>query len=184
MADASMTAPADAPQADCPWLLRAAEAGDRGYIMSTWRKTARTHLRWLRDVPDSVYDDRRHGYVRHVEAILDRCDSAAEKAARAIVACDPENPEILYGYAVAEGEAIHMVYVRGAFRRQGVARGMLEALGIRVPTVATIDVPRWVRERWAPDHDPFAAPLAGHLFQAWCLAWRTAFGEFRVVGVR
>lgn len=168
----------------CPWLLREVGPSDRGYVFSTWRKTARTHLRWLRDVPDAVYDDRRHGYARHVEAILERCEDPTAKAARAIVACDPEDPEILYGYAVVEGDAIHMVYVRGPFRRQGVARSMLAALGITAPTTCTTDVPRWVRERFAPDHDPFAAPIAGHLFQAWCLAWRTAFGEFRVVGVR
>lgn len=164
------------------WQLRPLEAGDAGYVLTTWRRVAR-QMRWLRDLPDVVFCDRQQGWERHQDAVLERCADPRE-AAKAIVACDPEDPAIIYGYAIVEHEAVHVVYVRAPFRRRGIARAMLAELGVKAPTVSTLDAPRWAQRRWAVEHDPFAAPIGGHLFRAWCVAWRTAFGEFRVVGVR
>ena len=101
-----------------------------------------------------------------------------------IAAVDPEQPDILYGYAYAEPPVTHFVYVRAPFRRQGLARSMLERAGVPAPLQVTMDAPRWAVRKYGLDHDPFCAPIHGVRFRAWCIAERTAFGDFEVKGIR
>ena len=160
---------------DLDYSLRPLVAGDRSYVFSTWIRWCSRESRWLRGAPKPVLFDARDGYVRHIEAALDRCT--------VVVACDPSDHDVIYGYAVVDVPGVvQFAYVRAPFRRRGVARAMLGAAGVSEPRVFACDMHRWAEQRF--DHDPFAAPLIGSQFRAWAIAYRTAFGEFKLVGVR
>lgn len=67
-------------------------------------------------------------YSQRVSALLD--------TAVTVVACDPENDDVIYGFACGEGGAylgvdsptLHYVMVRHPFRRRGIGTMMVRAL--------------------------------------------------------
>ena len=121
-----------------PILYRDADAGDVGFILSSWLKSAgdawADHLRntdvsewcrhqglsgtrigWFADVP--------HRFTRQAVAeILERATT------KALVACDPEDPTVIYGYAVAEPtkRIAHWLHVKHSMRRNGLAAGLMD----------------------------------------------------------
>lgn len=104
--------------------LRPAVATDLPLVFSSW-------LRSYRDGPigrvltDTVF------YSEAKPVVV-----ALASSARLIVACDPANPDTIYGWACGERLAdlvVHFVYVRSAWRGWGIARRLLEALGYEAP---------------------------------------------------
>ena len=112
-----------------PILYRDADAGDVGFILSSWLKSAgdawadslrNTTIRdWskLTDARVGWFADVPHRFTRQAVAeILDRATT------RALVACDPEDPTVIYGYAVAE-PANRIAHWRRAWRASSCQSG-------------------------------------------------------------
>lgn len=105
------------------WLTSAGDAwsgkdGLRNTFVTAWPET--TRVGWFADVP--------HRFTRQAVAeILER------QATRAIVACDPEDESVIYGFAVGEPDEriVHWCHVKHSLRRNGIARELLTRL---VPT--------------------------------------------------
>lgn len=55
---------------------------------------------------------------------------SSEPNTRAMIACLSEDPDIIVGFAVYTGSTLHYVYIKEEVRREGIARGMLENIGV------------------------------------------------------
>ena len=49
-----------------------------------------------------------------------------------LVACDPEDPDVIWGYVAFDqvDPVLHFVYVKGAFRRMGIGTRLLSEAGL------------------------------------------------------
>lgn len=124
------------------YRLRPAEPGDVGFILSSWLKSAGDAWGELRSSDLSQWCDHRtlsgtqvgwfadvpHRFTRAAVAeILER------PTTRAVVACDAEDAETIYGFAIAEPDQriAHWVHVKHTMRRNGIARDLMGAI---IPT--------------------------------------------------
>ena len=101
-----------------PFLMRDAETGDVAFIVSGWVKEMR-HSPWTRHIPNAVYYAAQHELVHRLLA-----------ESNAVVACNRDNPEHLFGCVVFDhfegGEPfVHWLYVKGAYRGLGHGRELL-----------------------------------------------------------
>lgn len=101
--------------------LRPAALGDLALIMSSW-------IGEYREGPiGRLMTDTR--YYAEVRPIVERLVTRLPP----LVACDPGNPDTIYGWACGERVTsdlvVHFLYVRGPWRRWGIARKLLAALG-------------------------------------------------------
>jgi hypothetical protein len=115
---------------------RDATADDVGFILASWLKSAGdawatmkhsdvsewckhkqlagVQVGWFADVP--------HRFTRSaVVEVIER------PATRVVVACDVEDPTLLFGFAVTEpaNRIVHWVHVKHALRRNGVAKELM-----------------------------------------------------------
>lgn len=113
-------------------LLRAPTPEDLRFVIDTWVRSQRCSPTW-RAVAADLF---RREYSAICARVLQKPDT------RAIVACDEERPDSIYGYAVWTPEplAIHMVYVRGFMRGFGLGKALaLQACPVLgdVPVIVT-----------------------------------------------
>lgn len=164
-------------------LHRQMQPSDAPFIFSSWMRWARSSAPCLRHLSDRVFWSDRFGYRAHVEALI--------KRSRVLVACDPECPEMLFGYAVAEPpRTLHFVYVTRDMRRRAdghlpesiggsLVRALLPMWGREEITV-TLDRPAMSvhAQRHRLTFDPAAVPLVGDWFKRWAHdAWRSRMEE-------
>lgn len=98
---------------------------DESFVLSTWKESL---------AESSMYKLCRR---RKLMAMLsERCDSLY-KDSRVTVACDPENEDVIIGWACISPETnvAHYVYIRPDFRRHGVASLLLG--GLKEPIVCS-----------------------------------------------
>lgn len=159
------------------YVLRAPREGDTAYIFATWMRWARKFAPWLRLLPDRVFWSDRLGYRAHVESLLRR--------SMVRVACDPDAPDSIFGYVVAEPpRLLHFVFVDRMMRGRaggtlpesigvGLVRSVLPTFGSEQITT-TLDRPAMIVAvgKWNLRFDPFAAPIVGGEFNRWARAWR------------
>jgi ribosomal protein S18 acetylase RimI-like enzyme len=120
-----------------PHALRPFTESDRHFIARGWVSEMR-RSGFARHVPQNVYWPCQHELVRQ---LLER--------AHTIVACDPEDPQHVYGCIVVQAEApvIHWLYVKGSYRRVGLATALVTAtFGDRRPLFCT-QAPELFRDR-------------------------------------
>ena len=144
------------PQVALPFapVVRRIQLDDMGFIFSTWLKHYKQHSAITKNISNSVYYAKQH---RIIERILAR--------SLTVVAHPPEQPAVILGYAVLEmarPNIIHWVYVKGPWRRFGIAKALLGGLDYTHCSFShwTHDIDPF-RNRWPQAvYDPFlAAPL-------------------------
>jgi GNAT superfamily N-acetyltransferase len=101
-----------------PVKYRQAEDADMGFVRTTW-----VHHNRGRGFASGV-SPREYGPGQRelVAKLLDRYGAS--------VACDPEDPYVLYGWVCSGGDALHYVYVKPEFRGAGIGRAMLDFVGM------------------------------------------------------
>ena len=101
------------------------DSEDRSFIVATWSSSYKAShyagILWTDDYASVMH--------AQLERVLDRPETTA------LVACDPDDPNFLFGHVVAEVEPhetpiVHYAFVKAPYRRTGIARGLFEALGI------------------------------------------------------
>lgn len=100
--------------------FRESTAADAAYIYRTWEDSAgAVDLRTshVSTAPSRYYAELRGRIAGYFAAGL-----------HVEIAYDPHFPEVIVGYAAHRGPLLDWIYVRGALRRQGVARALLERL--------------------------------------------------------
>lgn len=112
---------AGSPGGKPPVRYRPAEAGDVGYIVHSWLESYHKGNPLMRQVRFHRYKEPQR---RRIHELLGR--------SHVICACDAEFPDTLYGWACGEKVEstpfLHYVYVAQLWRREGIARTLVEKL--------------------------------------------------------
>lgn len=119
-----------------PFLIRDGKASDRAFIENSWRSTM------LATSPQAMGAD-----PKHFHAEMTRMFEHIFTHARVRVACDPQDPDTLVGFACFTGPELHFVYVAGPFRKLGVVPMMLAGLDISRFTFKTLPGERRLKPR-------------------------------------
>jgi GNAT superfamily N-acetyltransferase len=110
-----------------PVELRTAQDGDQGFVMTSWLESYHQGSRVARA---TRWADYREPMRRIVRRLLRR--------SVCLVACDPEEPSHLLGFAVGERDRrrliLHYLYVRQTRRRSGLATMLVGELARRLGT--------------------------------------------------
>lgn len=103
---------------------RIAAIADMPFIVATWSRAYKRS----RQAGIIATDDWHSVMHRTIERLL------ARRTVSAIVACDATDPEFAYGWIAGDtsprAPVVHFAYVKESYRRAGIGRGLLAALGI------------------------------------------------------
>ena len=94
---------------------------DGNFIYHSWGNSYReAALGAWGDIPKATYYKR----------VRLRIDTLLKRGAELKIACDPDNQDIILGWMCAESPVLHYVYVKEAYRKQGIALTLLNACGL------------------------------------------------------
>lgn len=96
--------------------LRPADTSDVPFILATWLKGLRFGNSWYRLIDNKVYFKLYHSVI---SAII------SKPTTRVIVACLKEEPSVILGYSVVEGDKLHWCQVKKAWRGIGIAKSLV-----------------------------------------------------------
>lgn len=104
--------------------LRDGEQGDLPFIYDTWINSFRKSSEFTRKIHRKVYEQQHR-------QIVNRC--LHRPTVRVTVACDANDPSVIYGYMVWERgltdrDVVHYVYVKATWQKAGVATHMLTTM--------------------------------------------------------
>lgn len=105
---------------------RLLDPNEHNFVFHSFLKSYRDSP-MVRGVPNTIYFKKQHDLI---ETFL------IDPRSRAIVACNPQDPEQVYGYILAQslpsdnGDllVVHWVYVKQPFRNLGIAKALFEKL--------------------------------------------------------
>jgi GNAT superfamily N-acetyltransferase len=95
--------------------------GDEAFLYATWLKSYRNSVRGC---PTPIFNI---GCRMRINKLL------ARPTTNVVVACHPDTPEMVFGYMVCEGNALHYLYVKSQYRKQGIARALLDMFNKDMP---------------------------------------------------
>lgn len=105
------------------FVHRPARAEDRALVFSSWLRSYRASVSSA--IPAPIYFDGHHALI---ERLIDRWPP--------IIACPSDDLDTICGWACGDGgSTLHYVYVKEAYRGNGVCRGLLA--GYRDPLTVT-----------------------------------------------
>jgi hypothetical protein len=118
-----------------PLEFRPMTKADEAFIFSTWLKSYR-HSQFASDMSNDVFFTYHKGIVADIL-----------KVSKVILIVNPEDPDQIYGYAVAQqvGSRLitHFVYVKYNFRKLGLAKAIAQHMNLFSESVNFIThVPR------------------------------------------
>ncbi len=101
-----------------------ADSGERTFIRSTWSR----YFKMSRDAGMIHTDDWAMVMHRQIDRVLDRA------SARSILCFEGSSPGFLYGWIAGDTSGpmpiVYFVHVKAPFQRNGLARQLLQQLGI------------------------------------------------------
>ena len=104
------------------WHLRAPKAADASFIFNSWLKS-------FRDAP-AVANMTHTVYYREVHRCIEEVFRSPN--ARVVMACDPAEEDVIFGYGVGEVIddvfVVHFIYTKHSFRRFGMATALEQEL--------------------------------------------------------
>lgn len=106
---------------------------------------------WVRELRGAHYQHRKteeRAFFDHANRVV---DYILDGKAKVLVACAPDDDDVIYGYLVHSQPLFHMLYVKRPLRRQGIARKLMQGLSCRdaVFTQWTKDLGDWILSRFA-----------------------------------
>ena len=135
-----------------PVLLRAGTPGDIPFILKSWLSSFR-HSYHVRGIEGPVYFAEHR---RIVEALIPRCG--------VLVACDRQDPTMIYAFLVSEvidkALVVHWVYVRSTFQDFGIGTKLIAEVLKHEPDLVAIIYTHQTKagRKWAgkmQDRTPF-----------------------------
>jgi ribosomal protein S18 acetylase RimI-like enzyme len=101
--------------------IRAAETPDMNFIMQSWLRAQRTHEPFYKQIDKEIY------YQQHGKLI----DVAIQRS-YTLIASPRKHPNIIVAYIVWENvgdnNIIHYIYVKGDYRRMGIAQLLMDTV--------------------------------------------------------
>lgn len=94
--------------------IRPGNADDKNFIYATWLRSL-YYGSQMRKIEQGAF-------FKAYPAVL---DLLLKKPATVLVACLNEDPNVILGYAILEPEVLHWVYVKEAWRKQGIAKSLI-----------------------------------------------------------
>ena len=109
-------------------LLRKPEPDDRAirFVLDSWCKTVAAEPPW-------DFSSTRHTPPPPHPLLIYEQDTLLKKIIRnssITLACDPDDPDTVWGYVCCDGELLHFIYVKSAFRGFGIGGCLLRSAGI------------------------------------------------------
>jgi hypothetical protein len=101
------------------WLIRPAEGSDLNFIYVTWVNALWLDVYCGRGLKKSAF---RAKYLTIIDSIL------ADPESKILVACDPNDPFVIYGYLVAKPPTAHFTFIKSQFRKLGIAKSLFLSL--------------------------------------------------------
>ena len=117
----------DTPEISSATVHRSARAADHALIYSTWLSSMKESMvetrgrspdAAVRVAPDVFYA----GQHRRIERLL------SDPATRILLCALVADLDVALGWAIARGDCLHYVFVKPAWRRRGIARGLVQTL--------------------------------------------------------
>lgn len=102
------------------YMVRPYEETDKAFIMATALRGLYYGDSWFSKIPKDIFMDN---YKLVLENLI------AKRSATIAVACLTEDPDVILGYSILSGDlqTIDFVYVKKAWREQGIARKLTPA---------------------------------------------------------
>ena len=120
--------PTDRNEEQIGILLRKPEPDDRAirFVLDSWCKTVAAEPPWDFATP-------RHTPPLPHPLLIYEHDTILKKIihkSTITLACDPDDPDTVWGYVCCDGELLHFIYVKSAFRGFGIGGCLLRSAGI------------------------------------------------------
>lgn len=96
--------------------VRAVVADDVPFIISTWLKGLRFGNSWYKLIESKAYFKTYHAVI---VAVMSRPTVSVS------IACLKEDPSVILGYSVIEGNKLHWCQVKKAWRGIGIAKSLV-----------------------------------------------------------
>lgn len=113
------------PKPEGLYVLRSGLPSDHPFVVDSWVKSYQSYC-LTRDCEHCggagrIYRGQRflRGHKRLIREIL------ARPATALLVACHPEDSDVILGWAVTEAGVVHYVFVKRDVRRVGIAKALL-----------------------------------------------------------
>lgn len=119
--------------------LRPGVIEDRAFILATWLKGLRFGNLWYRLIEDKIYFRMYH---RVIESIL------AKPGVSITVACLKEDPMVIVGYSISEGDKLHWVHVKKAWRKIKTATALVSPNTQTVTHLTDTGKTIFLRKNW------------------------------------
>ena len=112
-------------------LLRKPEPDERALslVLDSWTKTVAAEPPWDFSTPHHTPP------LPHPIMIYEH-DTILKKIIRnstITLACDPDDPDTVWGYVCTDGDLLHFIYVKSAFRGFGIGGCLMRAAKLLVP---------------------------------------------------
>lgn len=91
---------------------------DCAFVMATWMRAYRDSA-FARGVPTPIYNVRQR---QRIERTLSR------EGTRILIACGADAPELIMGWSITSPQRLHYIYVKLAYRQQGIGSSLLTAM--------------------------------------------------------
>jgi len=109
-------------------LLRKPEPDDRvmGFVLDSWCKTVASEPPW-------DFAATHHTPPPPHPLLIYMHDTILKKIIRnstITLACDPDDPDTVWGYICSDGDLLHFVYVKSAFRGFGIGGCLFRSAGL------------------------------------------------------
>ena len=103
------------------WIIRDAVGTDLPFIYSTWSKSYRYDSALGKSCRNSIFFPY---FNRVMDWILSQDDT------QVIVAADPANPNVVYGYLITQPNIVHYAFTKEAFQRWGICLSLMQKAGM------------------------------------------------------
>lgn len=105
---------------DSHWSIRSAVEEDLPFIYSTWSMSYRYDSAIGKSCKNSIFFRE---YNQVIDWILFQSDT------RVVIACDPKEQNVIYGYMVHQPNIVHYAFTKETFCKFGIAKSLLNHLG-------------------------------------------------------
>lgn len=102
---------------------------DKNFIFSTWLKGLYYGNRWFKEIPKDIFMEKYHEII---EKVLSNPGVVIK------IACLLEDKDVILGYSIesAQGNVLHWVFCKKAWRHVGIARSLVSS-GVSTVTHVT-----------------------------------------------